>query len=125
MNSFIRTFFISLVFVLFVNSLSAAEHGEVSIIDNKEVVWNKELKHWQGIEEFWRAYAQKNGGLRWKDSRIFPQYSKVKEFDLFMAKNDEGLCLMEFFHERWRRANDVRRWDDKFNEYEACATILN
>jgi len=125
MNTFKRIFFASFVFILFANNSYAVENGEVSFQNGKEVAWNEDRKSWLSIEEFWRDYASNNGGLTWKDSRTFPPYNDVKEFDLFMAENDEGICLMEFFHSRWRRANDVRRWDDKFNEYQACATILN
>ena len=42
-----------------------------------------------------------------------------------MVEVKSGLCLMEFFHTRWRRANDVRRWDDRFNEYAGCAKVFD
>tara|TARA_B100001063_G_scaffold218143_1_gene221279 strand:+ start:986 stop:1114 length:129 start_codon:yes stop_codon:yes gene_type:complete len=42
-----------------------------------------------------------------------------------MVEVDSGICLMEFYHDRWRRANDVRRWDDKFNQYSACKDVFN
>lgn len=125
MNTLKKIFFLSSLLLLLTNSLYAEEHGEVSLINNQEVAWDKDSKTWLSMEAFWRNYANKSDGFIWKDSRTFPQYSKVKEFDLFMAINDEGICLMEFFHTRWRRANDVRRWDDKFNEYGACSTIFN
>jgi len=32
---------------------------------------------------------------------------------------------MEFIHERWRRANDVRRWDDAFNDYAGCPHVFD
>lgn len=31
---------------------------------------------------------------------------------------------MEFFHNRWRRANDVRRWDPLFNEHGGCPDVF-
>ena len=33
--------------------------------------------------------------------------------------------LMYFFHRRWRRANDVWRWDPSFNRYSGCATVFD
>ena len=125
MNNIRKIFFASCLLILSVSSLNAMENGEVKLQNGKEVVWNEDTKSWLSIEDFWRAHAEENGGLTWKDSTTFPPYNDVNEFDLFMAKNDQGICLMEFFHSRWRRANDVRRWDDKFNEFEACTTILN
>jgi ABC-type phosphate/phosphonate transport system substrate-binding protein len=125
MNTFKKILFASSIFILFTNSLYALEHGEVSTQNGTVLAWDKDSKSWTSIEEFWRTYALKNGGLTWKDNSTFPPYEKLQEFDLFMAKNEQGICLLEFFHTRWRRANDVRRWDDKFNEYSACPTILN
>ena len=125
MNNLRKILFASITLILFVSNLHALDNGEVSTQNGKQVAWNEDTKSWQSIEDFWRDYASKNGGLTWKDSSTFPPYNDVKEFDLFMAHNNQGICLMEFFHTRWRRANDVRRWDDKFNEFEACATIVN
>ena len=34
---------------------------------------------------------------------------------------EQGPCLLEFFQSRWRRANDVRRWDEAMNEVAGCA----
>jgi hypothetical protein len=31
---------------------------------------------------------------------------------------------MALFHSRWRRANDVRRWDPKFNDYAGCPEVF-
>ncbi len=38
---------------------------------------------------------------------------------------ESGPCLMEFFHTRWRRANDVRRWVAAFNEYGGCPDVFD
>jgi hypothetical protein len=32
---------------------------------------------------------------------------------------------MQFFHQRWRRANDVQRWNDRFNDYAGCAHVFD
>ncbi len=83
---------------------------------------------WQAdadIETFWLKYAESKGGLTWGQSTIYPEYNQVNEGDTFMVELDQGLCLMEFFHNRWRRANDVRRWDDSHNAHGGCPFVFN
>ncbi len=65
-----------------------------------------------------------NGGLTWGERDTYPEYSLVKERDLLIIKLDSGSCLMEFFHGRWRRANDVRRWDTKFSDVAGCPRVF-
>ena len=99
-------------------------HGEVVVKDGKELAWDDKDKKFVNLEEFFRNYAKRNGGLTWGEGKEYPEYNKVKEYDLFMVQVDSGICLMEFYHERWRRANDVRRWDDKFNSFSGCADVF-
>ncbi len=83
---------------------------------------------WQpGIntEKFWSSYVESNGGLTWQQSTVYPDFAQVKEGDTFMIEVSQGICLMEFFHERWRRANDVRRWDGSINEYSGCPFVFD
>ncbi|MCX7552272.1 hypothetical protein OS175_00150 [Marinicella sp. S1101] len=77
------------------------------------------------VEVFWMAYTQSKGGLTWGRSAQYPEYNLVKEGDTFMVELSQGPCLMEFFHSRWRRANDVRRWDDSINEYGGCPFVFD
>ena len=42
-----------------------------------------------------------------------------------MVELAQGPCLMEFFHSRWRRANDVRRWDESHNEFGGCPYVFD
>lgn len=100
-------------------------HGEVVVKENIQRAWDNQDKKLLSLEEFWRTYAKRNGGLTWGQSKTYPPYNDVKEYDLFMVEVDSGICLMEFYHDRWRRANDVRRWDDKFNQYSACKDVFN
>lgn len=100
-------------------------HGKVVVKDKKQQAWDEQDKKFVSLEEFWRNYAQRSGGLTWGQSTTYPPYNQVKEFDLFMVEIDGKVCLMEFFHERWRLANDVRRWDPAFNEYSACPKVFD
>lgn len=104
-------------------SAQAPEHGSFNK-NGSEQVWHNEQNKWLTPEQFWRDFTDNNGGLTWSQSREYPQYSQVKEHDTFLVELDSGICLMEFFHSRWRRANDVRRWDDKFNQYSGCAKVF-
>jgi hypothetical protein len=93
-------------------------------IDGSAQVWSTEKSNWITPEQFWQNFTANNGGLTWQKSREYPPYDQVKEHDTFMVELDSGICLMEFFHSRWRRANDVQRWDDKFNSHSACENVF-
>lgn len=115
-----------LLAVLGVSSLSAMDYnnGEVVKKDGKVQAWDEDKNKFVSIEEFWQSYAKKNGGITWGQSSKYPPYNDVKEYDLFMVEIGDKTCLMEFYHTRWRRANDVRRWDDAFNNYSACPIVF-
>jgi hypothetical protein len=121
----IKFIVLSLLLSFSINNLFAFDNGEVRFENKKQFAWNKKAKQWISLEEFWRDYAKKNGGLTWGQSKTYPPYDDVTENDLFMVEIESVLCLMEFFHTRWRRANDVRRWDDKFNEYSGCKKVFD
>ena len=77
------------------------------------------------IETFWSEYARAKGGLTWGSGTQYPDYDKVNEGDTLLIQLDKGPCLMEFFHNRWRRANDVWRWDDTMNQYGGCPYVFD
>ena len=88
-------------------------------------LWSEEDKKHIPVETFWRQYADTKGGLTWGEGREYPEYEKVKEFDTFLVEVDQGKCLMEFFHSRWRRAQDVRRWDPQYNQLLGCPHVFD
>ncbi len=104
--------------VLFSGSTSVAEPAEVN---PQDVVWAKDID----VEKFWLMYTSSKGGLTWGRSADYPEYVKIKEGDTFMVEVEQGPCLMEIFHNRWRRANDVRRWDDSINAYGGCPYVFD
>ncbi len=87
--------------------------------------WDQETHVWMDLEAFWVRHAERNGGLTWGRGEAYPPYAKVKEFDTFLVELNQGPCLMQFFHGRWRRANDVQRWDDAFNEFGGCPNVFD
>lgn len=109
-----------------VSSLAiAAENGEVRESNGKMQMWEQSSKQWVDVETFWHIFATQRGGLTWGVTDAYPEYGKVKEHDLMIIKLKQGNCLMEFFHSRWRRAQDVRRWDAKVNEYGGCPHVFD
>jgi hypothetical protein len=70
-------------------------------------------------------YAKSKGGLSWGKSTVYPEYEKVKEGDTILIQLSQGYCLMEFFHSRWRRANDVKYWHNSLHEYGGCPYVFN
>lgn len=101
-------------------------HGEVSQTKSGEFqTWHAEKSQWQSIEQFWDDFSQDTGAKHWGASVDYPNYDDVNEFDTFLVKTDQGSCLMQFFHSRWRRANDVQRWDEAFNEHSACPYVFD
>ena len=87
--------------------------------------WDAENREWVDAVSFWERYADRRGGLTWGRRTDYPPYADVKEFDTMIIELDSGPCLMEFFHTRWRRANDVRRWDPAFNDYGGCPHVFD
>lgn len=77
------------------------------------------------IEAFWLEYSDARGGLTWGTGTEYPLYSQVEEGDTFLVQLSQGPCLMEFFHSRWRRANDVRRWDETMNDFGGCPYVFD
>ncbi len=98
--------------------------GQVFVLHEGFVAYDARQKRWVEPVEFWRSYAQGRGGLTWGQSDTYPNYGQVSERDLFLVELESGLCLMEFWHSRWRRANDVRRWGPEFNEFGGCPDVF-
>jgi hypothetical protein len=102
------------------------KHGSVvESAEGKLQVWNVNKGEWSNIESFWAGFAQSNNTKFWGKAETYPNYDDVNEFDTVLIQLNEGTCLMQFFHSRWRRANDVQRWDDAFNEYAGCALVFD
>ncbi|MEM7284408.1 MAG: hypothetical protein AAF438_22640 [Pseudomonadota bacterium] len=98
--------------------------GQVFLTEGSFLAYDAQGEEWLDPVAFWRAYAERRGGLTWGQSADYPPYRDVSEQDLFMVELDSGLCLMEFWHSRWRRANDVRRWGDEFNQFGGCPDVF-
>lgn len=101
------------------------QDGEIRQYHGELQAWDAEQKRWLTPEGFWKAYAQRKGGLTWGEDTEYPDYNEVKEHDTLLIELESGKCLMEFFHGRWRRANDVWRWDNAFNQYSACPRVFD
>lgn len=102
--------------------------GDGEIYQDKDgalMAWDSVGKKWLDPEGFWLAYAQRRGGLTWGRGKDYPPYNDVSERDLFLVELEQGVCLMEFWHSRWRRAQDVRRWDTRFNDYGGCPYVFD
>ncbi len=100
-------------------------HGQVNQHGEEWTMWSEAQGKWLPVLDFWLAYAAENGGLTWGRSSQYPAYEQVNEYDTFMVETAHGVCLMEFFHQRWRRANDVRRWDEALNDYGGCPHVFD
>jgi len=102
------------------------ENGFVSQSPNgKLLAWDANKNEWSSIELFWKSFAQSTQAKYWGHSKEYPIYNDVNEFDTLLIQLKQGNCLMQFFHSRWRRANDVQRWDDAFNEYAGCPYVFD
>ena len=111
----------SIVFLISLFALVSCSQGHKSSADVSGVVWEPGVD----VETFWADYAEATGGLTWGASDTYPPYSEVNEGDTFLVQLEQGPCLMEFFHRRWRRANDVRRWDESVNDYGGCPYVFD
>ncbi|MCL1079531.1 hypothetical protein D5R81_15995 [Parashewanella spongiae] len=97
-----------------------AKQGENGVL----TMWDSNRQSWLNVEPFWLEYAKQNGGLTWGKTDSYPDYDKVNEGDKILIQLAQGNCLMEFFHSRWRRANDVRRWNDQVNNFGGCPHVF-
>lgn len=101
------------------------KHGSVDeSVEGKLQVWDVNKNEWSGIESFWIRFAKSNEAKFWGQTDTYPNYDDVNEFDTVLIQLKQGSCLMQFFHSRWRRANDVQRWDEAFNEYAGCVFVF-
>lgn len=100
--------------------------GEVRrIAGSEQRAWDAEAAEWVSLDLFWERYAARRGGFTWGKRKDYPPYADVSELDTLVIQLDSGSCMMMFFHTRWRRANDVRRWDDAFNDFSACPDVFD
>ena len=107
-------------------TVEEARNGELRNSTNGNLeAWSVKSQSWIDPEAFWLEYAAERGGLTWGERDTYPAYKDVKELDTMIIKLESGICMMEFWHRRWRRANDVRRWDEKFTDYSACPFVFD
>lgn len=93
--------------------------------DKSQLAWDEQKQEWVSLEQFWHNVAERKGGLTYGQTSEYPDYDQVSEHDTLLIELPQGTCLMEFFHQRWRRANDVWRWDDAFNQHSACPYVFD
>ncbi|AQS40113.1 hypothetical protein Sps_05035 [Shewanella psychrophila] len=105
--------------------ITGEHNGQVMAVSGQSKAWEASSQQWMSLDSFWQNWADSRGGITWGRSKNYPAYEQVKEQDTLLIELDSGTCLMEFWHSRWRRANDVRRWDDAFNTYSACNKVFD
>ena len=87
--------------------------------------WSAPQGAWLEVETFWTDYADRASGKNWGRGSDYPPYRETNEHDTFLVEVGQGSCLMYFFHGRWRRAQDVRRWDPVHNELLGCPYVFD
>lgn len=120
--------YIALFLYLLITSAQAEErhHGFIEqSVKGKPQVWDITISEWRTPEIFWKSFAKSNKANFWGQADTYPNYNDTNEFDTVIIQLKEGDCLMQFFHSRWRRANDVQRWDDVFNDYSGCPFVFD
>ncbi len=117
---------ISLISFSVLSMQSETPDGQIfKNVDDTMIAWDADKQKWMTIENFWMSFSMRSGGKAWGEAHVFPKYEDVNEADTFLYVTSKGKCLMEFFHERWRRAQDVERWDERFNEYGGCPYVFD
>ncbi|MFT6286848.1 MAG: hypothetical protein ACJA09_001600 [Alcanivorax sp.] len=101
-----------------------ASDGQLYRSDGKVQAWSASGQQWLSVEEFWRVFTETNDGRFLGRSADYPPYGDLKERDALLVELEQGSCLMYFWHGRWRRAQDVWRWDDEFNEQLGCPYVF-
>ena len=117
---------LSSYFLIFPANSEEQENGVViTNADGQLVVWNAIMSDLSSLDAFWESFAKSHDAKYWGQSTTYPNYGDVNEFDTFLVQLDKGTCLMQFYHSRWRRANDVQRWHDAFNDYSGCPYVFD
>lgn len=101
------------------------KNGQLYESNSTIEAWDATTAEWVTPETFWLRYAERSDGKFWGRTSIYPRYADVSEYDTILIELDKGVCLMEFFHQRWRRAQDVRRWDSAFNRFGGCPYVFD
>jgi hypothetical protein len=102
-----------------------ASNGQLYHDNDETEVWSASAEKWLPVEDFWLAFANANDGKFWARSSNYPPFSEVTERDSFLVELEQGVCLMYFWHGRWRRAQDVWRWDEGFNQLLSCPYVFD
>ena len=107
------------------DTLKGEHNGQVMLVNGQPKAWEATSQQWLNLDSFWQNWADNRGGITWGRSKDYPPYEQINEQDTLLIELESGTCMMEFWHSRWRRANDVRRWDDAFNTYSACNKVFD
>ena len=99
--------------------------GQLHRMGAQTMAWDARANAWVTPEAFWVRYAEQSRGKYWGRTATYPPYGDVNEHDTLLIEVEEGACLMYFFHRRWRRAQDVRRWDPAFNQIAGCPHVFD
>ena len=99
--------------------------GQIHDTGSLVEVWDARASAWVEPETFWIRYAKQASGTYWGRSADYPAYRDADEHDTILIETEHGSCLMYFFHSRWRRAQDVRRWDAAFNDVGGCPRVFD
>ena len=100
-------------------------NGQVYVDQQGPMAWNSATGAWLPLEEFWLEFADENEGEFWGRTGDYPPYGDVSERDALLIELEQGSCLMYFWHSRWRRAQDVWRWDEQQNTLLGCPHVFD
>ena len=104
---------------------AAPSNGQLYTESDKTLAWSEISHQWLSPVDFWLEYAPTASGKFWGGGSDYPPYDDANEHDTLLIELEQGPCLMYFFHNRWRRAQDVRRWDPGFNEWSGCPYVFD
>ncbi len=106
-------------------STDSPTDGQLQESNGVYQAWSAGSEQWLPVQAFWLEYAHNNQGRFWGESSEYPPYEEVNEHDTLLIQLQQGPCLMYFFHSRWRRAQDVRRWDPQYNQLFGCPHVFH
>lgn len=100
-------------------------NGQVYVDPQGPMAWSAATDAWLPLEQFWLQFTDENEGKFWGRTREYPPYGDVGERDALLIELEQGACLMYFWHSRWRRAQDVWRWDEQQNALLGCPYVFD
>lgn len=82
---------------------------------------------WTFFQDQKQILLSRHGGTDYGELSAdqYPTFASVKEWDFLTEQLEDGsMCVMVFYHQRWRRLPDVLGLSEELRNYEGCGKVF-